>query len=67
MDTAAVGGELMEHSEEQLFWAFQFLTAAVWARFLKLKRIESENRFGHCRAGRILRRPCFCEIAHQTS
>jgi len=54
MDTTAVGPELVEHSKEQLFWAFQFLSAAVWARFLKLQRIvESENTFGHGRTGRI--------------
>jgi len=39
MDTTAVDGELVEYSKEHLFWAFQFLSAAVWARFLQLKRI----------------------------
>jgi len=29
MDTNAVGGELVEYSKEQLFWAFQFLSATV--------------------------------------
>jgi len=53
MDTTAVGGELVEYSKEQLFWAFQFLSAAVCSCLLKLKRIESENRFGHGRTGRI--------------
>jgi len=54
MDTTAVGDELVEYSKEQLVWVFQFLSAAVWASFLKLKRIvESENRFGHCRTGRV--------------
>jgi len=54
MDTTAVYGELVEYSKEQSLWAFLFLSAAVWARFLKLKRIvESENRFGHGRTGRI--------------
>jgi len=49
MDTTAVlGGELVEYSREQLFSASQNLSAAVWARFVQLKRIvESENRFGH--------------------
>jgi len=54
MDTTAVGGELVEYSKEQLFWAFQFLSAAVWARFSKRKRIvESGNRFVHGCTGRI--------------
>jgi len=54
MDTTAVGGELVEYSKEQLFWVFQFLSAAVWTRFLKLKRVvESENVLGHGRTGRI--------------
>jgi len=45
---------LVEYSKEQLFWVFQFLPSVVWARFLKLKRIvESENRFGHGRTGRL--------------
>jgi len=45
---------LMEYSKEQLFWAFQILSAAVRARFLKLKRIaESENRFDHGHPGRL--------------
>jgi len=49
-----VGGKLVEYSKEELFWVFQFLSAAVWTRFLKLKRIvESENIFGHGRTGRI--------------
>ena len=40
-------GELVEYSRD-------FLSAAVWARFVRLKRIvESENRFGYDRAGRI--------------
>ena len=53
MITTAVGDEFVEYSKEQLFWAFQFLSAAVWTRFLKRKRIvESENRFGHgCTGG----------------
>jgi len=54
MDTTAVGGGLVEYSKEQLFWAFQFLSAAVWTRVLKLKRIvESENGYGHGRTGRL--------------
>jgi len=55
MDTTAVlGGELVEYSREQLFSASQNLSAAVWARFVQLKRIvESENRFSHGRTGRI--------------
>jgi len=53
MDTTAVGDELVEYRKEQLFWAFQFPSAAVWARCLKLKLIvELENRFGHGRTGR---------------
>jgi len=39
MDTTAVGGELVEYSKEQLFFQFLYNHAAVWARFLKLKRI----------------------------
>jgi len=42
MDTTVVGGELVlvEYRKEQLFWAFQlFLSAVVWAHFLKLKRV----------------------------
>jgi len=31
------------YCKEQLFWAFQFLSAAVWTRFLKLKRIVSQK------------------------
>ena len=43
-----------EYNKEQLFWAFQFLSAAMWARFLTLKRtVESENRFGRGRSGWI--------------
>jgi len=34
MDTTAVGSELVEYSKEELFWVFQFLSAAVWTRFL---------------------------------
>jgi len=40
MDVTAVDGELVEHSKEQFFWAFQILSAAVWARFLKLRVIQ---------------------------
>jgi len=29
MITTAVGDEFVEYSKEQLFWAFQFLSAAV--------------------------------------
>jgi len=29
IDTITVGGELVEYNKEQLFWAFQFLSAAV--------------------------------------
>jgi len=35
MDSTAVGGELVEYSKKQLFWAFPFLSAAVWTHFLK--------------------------------
>jgi len=50
MVTSAVGGELVVYSKEQLFWAFQLLSAAVWTGSLKLKRIvESENKYGHGR------------------
>jgi len=38
MDTTAVGGEMVEYSKEQLFWAFQFLSTVLWAR-LKLRRL----------------------------
>jgi len=49
-----MGCVLVEYSEEQLFRAFQILSVVVWTRFLKLKRIvESENRFGDGRTGRI--------------
>jgi len=48
-----VGGELVEYGKEQLFSALHFLSADVLARFLQQKRIESENRFGHDRTGRI--------------
>jgi len=55
MDTTAMGGELVEYSKEQLFWAFQFLSAAAWAHFFKLKCIvESENRFGHGRCADLV-------------
>jgi len=44
----------VEYGKEQLIWVFQFLSAVVWASFLKLKRVvESENRFGHGRTGQI--------------
>jgi len=29
MDTTAAGGELVEYNKEQLFWGFQFVSAAV--------------------------------------
>jgi len=54
MDLTSVGGELVEYSKKQLFWGFRFLSAVMWARFLKLKRVtESENRYGRGRTGRI--------------
>jgi len=44
----------VKYSKKQLFWTFQFPSAAVWTRFVKRKRIfESESRLGDGRARRI--------------
>jgi len=45
MDTTAVGGELVEYRKEQLFWAFQFLSVVVWARFLNWNVLLSQKIF----------------------
>jgi len=36
MNTNAVGGQLVEYRNKQVFWAFQCLSAAVLTRYLKL-------------------------------
>jgi len=49
----------MEYSKEQLFWAFAFLSAVLWARVLQLKRmVESKTRYSQVGHGRTVRIGC---------
>jgi len=42
MDLTSVGGELMECSRKEFFWAFRFISAVLY-KLLKLKRIVSHK------------------------